>query len=211
MLHWQMMAIYPASVKSRCRGPGLRLPVPVPVLAEARRATKPGFGVPVRTRRLQVGVAVAIIMGFLATTCFSSSLASGNANGQRHGAPDSEKGQPEVAATGDHGQPECPSDRNGCAARACTASLSGIGTAGRSYLTFPRIIFSGRFQSDVSTVNNDPAHFDSARFQPNYDVMKSSLDHNGAWNPRGTGAWRFSECVVTQVIPWYRDHDDTAA
>ncbi len=30
-----------------------------------------------------------------------------------------------------------------------------------SYLGYPRLHFSGRFQADPSTVNNDPAHFDA--------------------------------------------------
>ena len=77
-----------------------------------------------------------------------------------------------------------------------------VNSTGRSSLTFPRIIFSGLFQSDVSTVNNDPAHFDTARFQPNNDVLAPPQDpqSNGWWNPRGTGSWRFKDCVVTQVL-----------
>ena len=30
-----------------------------------------------------------------------------------------------------------------------------------SYLQFPRLAFTGKFQADVSTVNNDPRHFDN--------------------------------------------------
>lgn len=67
-----------------------------------------------------------------------------------------------------------------------------------SYLNFPRLIFSGRFQADPSTVNNDPEHFDTSRFQPNYDEFGKGAT-NGWWNPKGTGAWKFRDCVVTQV------------
>jgi hypothetical protein len=67
-----------------------------------------------------------------------------------------------------------------------------------SYLQFPRLIFSGKFQADPSTVNNDPEHFDTARFQPNYDEPGAGAS-NGWWNPKGTGAWRFKDCAVQQV------------
>jgi hypothetical protein len=51
-------------------------------------------------------------------------------------------------------------------------------------------VFSGQFQADVSIVNNDPAHFDTAHFQPNYDLLsgadgfaqqKENLGHQGGW------------------------------
>lgn len=67
-----------------------------------------------------------------------------------------------------------------------------------SYLQYPRLIFSGKFQADPSTVNNDPEHFDSANFQPNYDTFGDGAT-NGWWNPKGTGAWRFKDCAVQQV------------
>lgn len=71
-----------------------------------------------------------------------------------------------------------------------------------SYLQFPRLTFSGRFQTDPSTVNNDPEHFDSANFRPTYDmpsVGNSADEMNGWWNPKGRAAWRFRDCSVTQV------------
>ncbi len=37
-----------------------------------------------------------------------------------------------------------------------------------SYLNPLRLHFSGSFEAAVSTVNNDPVHFDSARFKPAY-------------------------------------------
>jgi hypothetical protein len=69
-----------------------------------------------------------------------------------------------------------------------------------SYLQWPRLVFSGQFQADVSTVNNDPEHFDSSKFQPNYQQPGQT---NGWWNPTGTGAWRLKGCTVQQVT--YRD------
>lgn len=58
-----------------------------------------------------------------------------------------------------------------------------------SYLDPIRLHFSGRFQADPSTVNNDPANFDNATFDPT----------NGMWNPTGSGAWRLVDCRVTRV------------
>lgn len=39
-----------------------------------------------------------------------------------------------------------------------------------SYLQFPRLIFSGQFKADPSTVNNDPEHFNPQTFKSNYDL-----------------------------------------
>jgi hypothetical protein len=39
-----------------------------------------------------------------------------------------------------------------------------------SYLSYPRLHFAGRFQADPSTVNNDPEHFDDARFVAGYQL-----------------------------------------
>jgi hypothetical protein len=57
-----------------------------------------------------------------------------------------------------------------------------------SYLQRPRLHFAGRFQADVSTVNNDFHHFQPT-FQPGPDT--------GSWNPAGTGAFRLLGCRVT--------------
>lgn len=38
-----------------------------------------------------------------------------------------------------------------------------------TYLGFPRLHFSGHYQADPSTVNNDPYHFDVAKFRPSFD------------------------------------------
>jgi len=58
------------------------------------------------------------------------------------------------------------------------------------------MVFSGKFQSDVSTVNNDVRHFDSAKFQPEYQEYGME---GGWWNPCGSGAFRLIDCKVTQV------------
>lgn len=85
-----------------------------------------------------------------------------------------------------------------------------------SYLDTPRLVFSGQFQADPSTVNNDPEHFDAANFQSNYDLPGTGTTFaaypgqgmtNGWWHPTGTGAWRFRDCVVKQV--YYCDGSST--
>jgi hypothetical protein len=78
-----------------------------------------------------------------------------------------------------------------------------------SYLQFPRLIFSGQFQADPSTINNDPEHFDTTRFQPNYEIPGKGAT-NGWWNPKGTGAWRFRDCKVEQVEYLDGSHCDIA-
>ncbi len=75
-----------------------------------------------------------------------------------------------------------------------------------SYLHSPRLVFSGQFQADPSTVNNDPTHFDNTTFQPNYqDYGKGQ--NNGWWNPDGTGNWRLIGCQVVSIT--YKDGSNT--
>lgn len=62
-----------------------------------------------------------------------------------------------------------------------------------SYLDVPRLHFSGWFQADVSTINNDVRTFQNASFVPEYQ----QLNQNGSWNPEGTGVYRFVDCVVS--------------
>jgi hypothetical protein len=69
-----------------------------------------------------------------------------------------------------------------------------------SYLRTPRLIFSGKFQTDPSTVNNGPEHFDTASFQTTYQQPQQGNQPNGWWNPNRTGAWRLKDCVVTRVV-----------
>jgi hypothetical protein len=75
-----------------------------------------------------------------------------------------------------------------------------------SYLSFPRLIFAGQFQAQPSTVNNDPEHFDSATFKPNYQEPGQGST-NGWWNPSGSAAWRFNDCTIQQVF--YSDGTST--
>lgn len=69
-----------------------------------------------------------------------------------------------------------------------------------SYLHSPRLVFAGKFQADPSTINNDPQHFNSSVFRSSYELPGAT---NGWWNPSGSGAWRFRDCTVKQVV--YRD------
>jgi hypothetical protein len=63
-----------------------------------------------------------------------------------------------------------------------------------SYLNPTRVHFAGQFRADVSTVNNDDQHFNSAAFTPS---DQDYGDDNGWWQPSGTGAWRLCGCVIT--------------
>ena len=70
-----------------------------------------------------------------------------------------------------------------------------------SYLDALRLHFAGRFQANVSTVNNDPGHFDNAIFQPSYQAMQGPNFNppNGWFNPQGDAAWRLLGCSVTSA------------
>lgn len=68
-----------------------------------------------------------------------------------------------------------------------------------SYLNALRLHFAGRFQANVSTVNNDPAHFHNAAFLPSYQDMQTSQAPNGWFNPQGDAAWRLLGCRVTSA------------
>jgi len=46
-----------------------------------------------------------------------------------------------------------------------------------SYLHSPRLVFSGQFQADPSTVNNGPTHFDNTTIQPNYQDYGQGQDN----------------------------------
>lgn len=67
-----------------------------------------------------------------------------------------------------------------------------------SYLNNVHMVFSGRFQSDVSTVNNDVTHFNNDTFKPRFQEYGQGTT-NGWWNPCGSGAFRLIDCRVTQV------------
>lgn len=68
-----------------------------------------------------------------------------------------------------------------------------------SYLTALRLHFAGRFQAAVSTVNNDPTHYDNDRFQPSYQEY-GAHGTNGWWNPRGSADWHLIGCRVTAAF-----------
>lgn len=76
-----------------------------------------------------------------------------------------------------------------------------------SYLNSPRLTFSGQFQADPSTVNNDPTHYNNQTFQPDFQQWGQGAT-NGWWNPEGTGSWRFLSCKVQQVT--YLDGTSTS-
>lgn len=63
-----------------------------------------------------------------------------------------------------------------------------------SYLDSVRLVFSGKFQADVSTVNNKVQNYNNADFTPDYGNKDI-----GSWNPEGTGAFRLLNCAVTSV------------
>jgi hypothetical protein len=70
-----------------------------------------------------------------------------------------------------------------------------------SYLNATRLHFAGQFQANVSTVNNDPAHFDNAAFLQSYQSMEGAnmQPPNGWFNPQGDAAFRFLGCRVTSA------------
>lgn len=68
-----------------------------------------------------------------------------------------------------------------------------------SYLNALRLHFAGRFQANVSTVNNDPGHFDNANFKPSYQQRQNALAMNGWFNPQGDAAWRLLGVKVTSA------------
>lgn len=73
-----------------------------------------------------------------------------------------------------------------------------------SHMSLPNIAFSGRFQADTSTINNNVLYFNNDTFkpefqnkQPNTDDYKTARD--GYWNPNGTGAFRLIDTTVTRA------------
>ena len=69
-----------------------------------------------------------------------------------------------------------------------------------SYLDPPRLHFAGTFAATISTVNNDPTHFDNATFRPAYQKPQDASGLNGWFNPRGDGDWRLMGCKVTSAV-----------
>jgi hypothetical protein len=66
-----------------------------------------------------------------------------------------------------------------------------------SYLHTPRLSFTGDFISDVSTVNNDPAHYNNKTFKPNFQEFGKGST-NGWWNPEGGAIFNFQDCSVKE-------------
>ncbi|MCH9682863.1 MAG: hypothetical protein K0V04_15610, partial [Deltaproteobacteria bacterium] len=70
----------------------------------------------------------------------------------------------------------------------------------------PRLNFTGRFQADTSTINNDVRHYKSDAFLPQFQepmVGYGQGDNqrtNGYWNPDGSGAWRMLGCTVSAAV-----------
>jgi hypothetical protein len=69
-----------------------------------------------------------------------------------------------------------------------------------SYLNPLRLHFSGKFEAAVSTVNNDPEHFNNATFKRFYQERQHDKSPNGWWNPRGSGDWRLYGCTVKSAF-----------
>jgi hypothetical protein len=76
-----------------------------------------------------------------------------------------------------------------------------------SYLGPLRMHFAGRFQAAVSTVNNDPNHYDNAKFKSEYQEVGRG-GTKGWWNPRGDADWRLIGCGVTSA--WLADGSPVA-
>lgn len=68
-----------------------------------------------------------------------------------------------------------------------------------SFLHPTRLTFFGRFQADISTVNNDVRHFDNKTFLPRFQDLQSRSELNGWFNPNGSGAFRLVDCHVTSA------------
>lgn len=67
-----------------------------------------------------------------------------------------------------------------------------------SYLQTPRLIFSGDFYTDPSTVNNDQNHYNNGTFTPEDQTLQTSTDANGWWNPEGSGRFDFRDCTIQE-------------
>jgi len=60
-----------------------------------------------------------------------------------------------------------------------------------SHLEAPRIVISGRFISDVSTINNDDV---------NFDIKQAPDPSDLGWNPRGGATFDFYNCNVSGAL-----------
>ena len=71
-----------------------------------------------------------------------------------------------------------------------------------SYLHTPRLVFTGDFLSDVSTINNDPAKYNNSTFQPSFQTP-GLHSANGWWNPEGGAIYNLQDCSIKQAV--YKD------
>lgn len=71
-----------------------------------------------------------------------------------------------------------------------------------SYLDSLRLHFSGRFQADVSTVNNHPAHYNNATFDRtiHWQSGAGGSPQHGWWHPEGTHRFRFTNVVIHKAM-----------
>jgi len=74
----------------------------------------------------------------------------------------------------------------------------------KTNLPLPNISFSGVFQADTSTINNNVRYFNNDAFKPEYQKKQPNTDDyltavNGYWNPDGTGAYRLIDTTVTRA------------
>ena len=61
-----------------------------------------------------------------------------------------------------------------------------------SYLTFPRIHFSGQFRTYPSTINNVPTNYEKSKYS---HIENTEL----GWGPKGNGEFTLVDCKVTMV------------
>ncbi|MDR3507458.1 MAG: hypothetical protein P4L64_06130 [Caulobacteraceae bacterium] len=73
-----------------------------------------------------------------------------------------------------------------------------------SYLNLPRISFSGLFEADVNTVNNDVRNYDATVFEPRLQTAQITVgdhtEYNGWWNPAGSNRFSLIGCAVTGAV-----------
>ncbi len=70
-----------------------------------------------------------------------------------------------------------------------------------SYLNSLRLHFSGKFQANVSTVNNDAGHYDNDAFKSSYQKLEGPhmKPPNGWFNPQGDAAFRLLGCTINSA------------
>ncbi|RMQ49805.1 hypothetical protein ALQ04_01311 [Pseudomonas cichorii] len=70
-----------------------------------------------------------------------------------------------------------------------------------SYLNSLRLHFAGKFQANVSTVNNDAGHYDNAAFKSSYQQLEGPhmKPPNGWFNPQGDAAFRLLGCTINSA------------